>query len=119
MKEFINYPIYISIAATLIAVQSCYVDFDDHRFGCESGHGQIVTESRSLTAFSGVTNTIGADITIRQHPNREFTISAPHNILRNVTTSVVDGELIIDYRGCYRNADIDIYIANPEISSVP
>ena len=109
---------YLAITAMLITAQSCYIDFDDDGFGCESGNGSLVTESRNVFSFNSITNIIGADVVIRQQIDREFRITAPDNLINDITTRVVDGNLIIDYHGCFRNADIDIYIANPEVDGV-
>ena len=106
------------IVCTIFAAQSCYVNFDDDGFGCESGHGSMVTEDRALPAYNRITNAIGADISLRQGLDKEFSIIGPANILDNVTTRIIDGELVIDYNGCFRNADIDIFITNPEIAAV-
>ena len=109
---------YILITSIFTSIQSCFVNFDDHGVGCENGRGPIVTESRTLPEYSSITNAIGANITLRQDVDQEFRISAPENILDNVTTQVMDGELIIDYRGCFSNASIDIFMVNPEIAGV-
>ena len=102
----------------IFSIQSCYIDLDDDGFGCESGSGRIVTESRGLPDYYSITNTISANVIIRQDLDREFRISAPENLIDDITTRVIDGELIIDFRGCYRNAQIDIFIVNPEIEGV-
>jgi hypothetical protein len=109
---------YILFTSIFVSVQSCYVNFDDDGMGCENGHGPIVTESRTLPEYSRITNAIGANITLRQDIDQEFRISSQKNILNGITTRVIDGELVIDYNGCFSNASIDIFIANPEIAAV-
>ena len=109
---------HLLIVCTLFAAQSCHVNFDDDGFGCESGHGPTITESRTLPDYNRITNAIGANINLRQDSDKEFSITAPANILDHVNTSIIDGELVIDYSGCFRNANIDIFITNPEIAAV-
>ena len=106
------------LVGLLTGIQACYVDLNNGGIGCENGRGPLVTESRVIPAFHSVINGIGADVTIRQDLDESFRITAQENILNNLTTRVIDGELIIDYRGCFRNANIDIFISNPEIEAV-
>ena len=110
--------LYLIIAGLLLGTQACYVDLNNGGIGCENGRGPLLTESRSLPAYHSVINAIGADVVIKQDLDEEFRITAQENILNHITTRVIDGELVIDYRGCFRNANIDIYISNPEINAV-
>ena len=109
---------YILFAMVILLSQACYIDLDDDGFGCERGKGSIVTESRALPDYYRITNAIGADMVIRQDQRKEFRVTGPENLLDDITTSVIDGELVIDYRGCYRDASIEIFLANPEIEAV-
>ena len=109
---------YTFYCCLLISFQSCYIDLDDDGSGCESGRGRTVTESRFLPDYFSITNTISANVVIRQDLNTEFRITAPENLVDDIITRVIDGELIIDFRGCYRNAQIDIFISNPIIEGV-
>ncbi len=116
MNQNLIYKLLVLSLVTLLP--SCYIDLGDDGIGCESGRGDRLTEQRSLPQFNRITNAIGADIVLRQGQGREFQVTAPQNLLNNVTTQVVNGELIIDFRGCYKNADIDIFIATPQIEGV-
>ncbi len=109
---------YTFITLVAFTIQSCYIDLDDDGIGCERGVGNRVTEDRVLPDFNRVTNTIGANIILRQDQLQEFRVTTHENLLDDITTRVVNGELIIDYRGCYRDSNIDIYIATPEIEAV-
>ncbi|NIT55744.1 MAG: hypothetical protein GWN00_05750, partial [Aliifodinibius sp.] len=113
-----TYIFTILVAGVLIIAQSCYLDLDHGGLGCQNGSGPLVTESRGLPPYRSITNAIGADVIIRQDNDQQFRITAQQNILNDITTRVVDGALIIDYQGCFRNADIEVFVANPEIAGV-
>ncbi|GJM29607.1 MAG: DUF2807 domain-containing protein [Cyclobacteriaceae bacterium] len=102
----------------VIVSQACYIDLDHDRFGCKNADGPRTTETFDLPPFDRITNSIGANIVIRQDNQRELTITTQRSVLDNITTRIVDGELIIDNRYCFRNSDIDIFISNPEIAAV-
>jgi hypothetical protein len=109
---------YLLFTFLLFSFQSCYIDLDDDGIGCQQGIGNKVTEERILPDFVRVTNAIGANIILRQDQQREFRVTTHSNLLDDITTRVVNGELIIDYQGCYRGSDIDIFIATPQIEAV-
>jgi hypothetical protein len=106
------------VAGASTIAQSCYVDLDHGGLGCKNGSGPLVTETRGLPKYHSITNAIGAAVIIRQDNDQQFRITGQQNILNDITTSIVDGELIIDYQGCFRNADIEVFVANPEITGV-
>jgi hypothetical protein len=111
--------IYKTLVIFLIVItQSCYVNLEDDGFNCDRARGPVVTEQRNLPDFNRVTNAIGADIVLRQDQDQEFLITTSESLLDDITTRVINGELIIDYRGCYRDANIEIYIATPEVEAV-
>lgn len=118
MDRSINLLKYTLICLTAFSFTSCYVNLDDDGFNCDRAHGSVVTEQRNLPAFNRVTNAIGADIVLRQEPDQEVLITTRESLLNDITTSVINGELIIDYRGCYRDANIEIFIATPEVEAV-
>lgn len=109
----------MALVAVMLSAQSCYIHFeDDDGFGCIQPRGPVITESYNLPPFHGITNAIGADITLRQGNNREFEITAAESILDQITLSIVDGELIIDNLYCINNANIDIFVTITDIEAV-
>lgn len=110
-------PINLAILGLLL-FQGCYIDLDNGGIGCINAHGSKVTETRIPAPYHSITNAIGANLVIRQHPDQEVEITAQESILNDITTQVIDGELIIDSRRCFKNAEIDIYIKAPELRAI-
>ncbi len=115
-KKFTN--INLAIACALLVLQGCYIDLDDDGFGCKNAHGRTITESRTPAAFHSITNSIGADLVIRQDAAYQVEITTQESVMDDITLRVWNGELIIESNRCFRNADIDIFITSPEISAV-
>lgn len=101
-----------------MGLSSCYFNFEDDDFGCVRGRGNQVSEVRSLTDFTSVTNTTSANVVIVQGSTYDVEVRAQDNILNEVTTQVRGSELIINTRGCVNNADIDVFITMPQINGL-
>ena len=118
MNQPTNHLKYIFASLIAVLLQACYVDLDNDGYPCEPGRGSRITEYRALPEFYQVTNAIGANIILRQDADQEFRITAHENLIDDITTKVVNGALIIDHRGCYKDSNIEIYIATPQIEAV-
>jgi len=119
MNTLLTYTKNLAIGLLVLAVQACYIDFDDDDgFGCIRARGPVVTANYTLPAFDGVTNAIGADITLREDNTQTIEITAAENILDEIRLSVINGHLTIDNYDCISSANIDIFISIPEVVSV-
>jgi hypothetical protein len=109
----------LAIGLLILAAQACYIDLDDDDgFGCIRARGPQVTETYSLPAFDGITNAIGADITLRQSSIQTVEITAAGNILDEIRLSVINGHLTIETYDCISSSNVDIFISIPDIVSV-
>ena len=84
---------------------------------CLRGTGALTTESRDLGNFTGIQNTIPANVFITQGPLEEVSIEAPSNVLDVIRTSVDNNTLNIRIDQCIENLErVNIYVTIPEIS---
>jgi hypothetical protein len=91
-----TFALFRSLAAAVIltvSLSSCFINTS----GLDNivGNGNITTEKRTITAFSGISNTLGADIeiTCKQTPGLEITTD--DNLLQYIRTEVRSGVLTI------------------------
>lgn len=83
------------------------------------GEGPVVTEERSLAPFSGVQNSLSAEVHLSQGPQEDIRIEAQENILANMITKVRNGRLEIGFDQNVRRHDgIKIWITIPEIKEI-
>lgn len=97
-------------------------DFPDPYFppnNCLDGQGSIVSETRMLADFHSVSSTIFADILVTQGPKEDVILEAQQNILRELKTSVVNGELRLTLNRCVDiSRAVKVNITIPEIKSL-
>ena len=80
------------------------------------GEGQLQTETRNITDFSGVLVTIGGRINYKIDPLYKVEITAQPNILDVIETSKTNGHLVIKIRNGVRikeNEEITVNISAP------
>ncbi len=87
---------------------------------CEkiAGEGPVVTSTYNLYNFNGICNGIDASVYYTQGSVYKVEISAQQNILDQIETPIIDGELRIGYRRydiIWRHAPIKIYITAPSV----
>lgn len=105
-----------SILITL-GLSGCYFDFDDDDF-CERGTGSLVTDTRSMPAFSGISNSTDASIHIRKGEFFEVSVRSDQNIIDDILTTVEGEQLHIDTRKCLRDHNTSITITTPHLKSI-
>jgi hypothetical protein len=74
--------------------------FDDSHFHFGSGRpgsGHVVTTTREVSDFHGITVEYPAEIVIKQGPSESLKIEAEDNVVEDLRTDVRDGILIIDH----------------------
>ena len=86
---------------------------------CLRGQGTIVSETRTLSNFHSINNTIFADILLTQGPQEDVMIEAQQNILEEVKTEVINGELRITHNRCLDIVDpVILHVTIPEIENL-
>ncbi len=114
----INKLIYAVFAITLIACSSDDSDSNPLFVGddCLRGIGPVTTELRDLGNFTGVQNSIPANVQITQGPVEDVRIDAPANILEEIITTVDNNTLNIRINECIEDLDnVNIFVTIPEI----
>ena len=116
------------VSAIVLLTMSCTSDVkinypynfpDNSSNNCLRGQGTIVSETRVLDTFHSVVNTIFSDILITQGPQKDVMIEAQPNILREIKTEVVNGELRIRLNRCVNITQaVKVHITIPEIRSL-
>ena len=84
---------------------------------CLAGQGAVVTETRSITNdFHSINSFLFADILVTQGPKEAIRIEGQKNIIDQINTVVINGELRLTLDRCVNIADaIRIHITIPEI----
>ncbi len=94
-------------------------NFPDGDNNCLPGLGSIVTEEREVSNFHSVFSSIPADIFITQGPQEAIAIEAQPNILGEIRTTVINGELRISLNRCINTTQaVKVYITIPEIQDL-
>jgi hypothetical protein len=110
-----TYPIYSFLVIAIVAMltYSC--------IPCTEGSGNVITEQRLVTEFSGVENTTSFNVDILYDSAYSVEVAADDNILQLISTSVRGGRLIIDtdYDMCISSGStVNIEIHMPIIESI-
>jgi hypothetical protein len=87
---------------------------------CLRGKGEVILQNVQLPAFSGIDNTINADIYIKRDPVQSVAISAQQNIIDHIKLDVNSGkwEIKFDKNNISHFEPIKIYISIPHLSSL-
>ncbi|UII32454.1 DUF2807 domain-containing protein [Fulvivirga ulvae] len=100
-----------------LGMSGCYVDFNDDGF-CERGRGSIRTTTRDLPSFTGISNSMNADIYIRKGNNFEVSVQSNHNIVNDILTDVSGEQLYIETRKCLKDHNTTITVTTPSLRSI-
>lgn len=91
-------------------------------FSCryKSGSGHVVTEKRNVPTFKGVNVGGDFDVELRQGSPAKVVVEADDNIIEDIETNVVSGQLRIRYdRDIHLNdVHMKVFITAPEINSL-
>ncbi len=118
-----NSRLFLMFAALLTLSCSLDVnnDFPDNFSpnSCLDGQGSIVSETRTLADFHSISSTIFADIHLTQGPKEDVIIEAQQNILGELKTTVVQGELRLTLNRCVDIIQpVKVLITIPEINNL-
>jgi hypothetical protein len=103
------------LPAAILMLSSCGGD----KWPCVNGHGDSVTETRSLNGFTGVSNEMEATVYITQGAEFEVRIEGQQNVLDDITTKVSGSELEIYSEHCINDAlPVIVYVTMPTITSL-
>lgn len=97
------------------------LDFPDNfpDNNCLAGQGSIVSETRDLESFHSIDNAIFADILLFQGTQEDVIIEAQQNILNELKTEVVSGELRIRLNRCVDITQaVKLHITIPEVKKI-
>jgi hypothetical protein len=107
--------ISVALLATPLLFTSCMKEFA----GIIDGRGEIVESRLYAAPFSGIANTISADIYLSQGDEQHILVRAQENIIDNIRLEVVSGTWIVSYRHPVRFAKpVRIYVTVPKLKSV-
>lgn len=89
----------------------------DNRFACFTSSGEEITQARVLSVFKNIRLVGKVTVTIRQGNEQAVEVIGGQNIIKNIKTKVVNGELLIDdenscnfVRGYNREIKVNITI---------
>ena len=109
----------------ILLTLSCNIDvnndFPDNFIpnNCLDGQGSVVSETRTLADFHSINSAIFADIHLTQGPKEDVVIEAQQNILGELKTTVVDGELRLTLNRCVDIIQpVKVLITIPEINNL-
>lgn len=106
--------IWIALGAFAILLSSCEPN-------CADGNGVIITQTRDVSAFTGVES--NGDFEVNIYPGEEsgVQVEAAENLMNLIITRVSDGELIIETRrgNCIRSSEnIRVTVTVPDLNHV-
>ncbi len=85
----------------------------------KTGSGNIVTEVRETSSFTGISVSGGFEVELRQSGNEEVVVEADDNIIKYVNTKVRKGELVINLDDLnVHDAHLKVLISAPSINSI-
>jgi Putative auto-transporter adhesin, head GIN domain len=104
----------IALVASAIMLSSCNPD-------CYDGNGRVTTQTRNVSAFTGVVSNGDFDVNI--YPGEEYgvIVEADENLMGLIITRVSGGELIIETRhgDCLRSSEnIRITVSLPDLNHI-
>lgn len=106
---------FILFAMVPVFLGSCGGD----KWPCINGSGPIVTETRAEAGFTAVSSEIEATVYITQGAEFEVKLVAQQNVIDNIETNVIGGELEIKSDHCINNSEpVEVYITMPSVTSL-
>lgn len=89
----------------------------DVNLGVDRGSGNVITQTRDVSGFDRVSLSGIGDVELVQGDREELRIEAEDNIIEQITTEVVDGELRIgfDRKTIIPTKDITFYLTMREV----
>jgi hypothetical protein len=103
---------YISIIAIIFLATACN--------NGKRGSGNIITETRNVSAFSKVNVATSIDVDVQQGPQASVIVEADDNLMKYIETRVVGGELKIRLENIsiWNDATIKVHIIAPQFDAL-
>jgi hypothetical protein len=106
--------ICIALVVSAFLLSSCDPD-------CLDGNGRVTTQTRTVSAFTGVVS--NGDFEVNIYPGEEYgvTVNADENLMNLIITRVSGGELIIETRhgNCIRSSEnVRITVTLPDLNHI-
>jgi hypothetical protein len=104
----------IVIISIITVISSCGKD-------STRGEGSIISQQRSLIAFTGVQGNADIKIHIAHGTTASTEVKGYRNLVAITETYVENGKLIVKYKDGYnnvRNSNLELYIVIPELNSI-
>ena len=110
----------ILIIPILLVMSSCIDHHHHHETeDCIRGVGEIVTETRTLTEFDGISAGVVGNVFLLEGTNHEIRIESNANIIPAINTQVSNNMLLIDLDECIKHTDrLDFYVTTPSIRTL-
>ncbi len=109
MKKILVFGIIISTAL----ITGCY-----YHGPCLKGNGNLLSEVRDISGFTGVSNTASFEVYVNQSDEFRVEVITDENLLPMIETYVAGRTLIIRTKdnACYRsNSPVTVYVTLPEL----
>jgi ribosomal protein S8E len=100
---------YILFIAIVMLATSCYRG--------KRGSGNIITETRNVSAFTKVNVSTSINVDVQQGPLTEVIVEADDNLIKYIETTVVGNELKIRLKNIsiWNHATIKVHITAPQL----
>ncbi|MEO1436891.1 MAG: head GIN domain-containing protein, partial [Bacteroidota bacterium] len=115
MRSTILYPICLF---GLLLINACGGEADI--LPCVDGEGPVVSQNFNVSAFSGLTLAISANVTITQGDEQSVSIMGQQNILDALALSVSNSNCTIEFNGpgCFNYNELTIEITVPDMNQL-
>jgi hypothetical protein len=105
------------IAATglMFTLASC----GREKWPCVDGTGPVISETRSVSGFTGISNEMEAIVYVSQGPEYSVRIDAQSNLMNEIRTALAGSTLEIYSEHCIDGGEpVIVYVTMPNISSI-
>lgn len=110
-----NYLIRPLLAATI----TCSFISCGEKWPCVNGSGDSVSEERTVSGFTGVSNELEGNVYILQASEFSVRIEAQQNVIDQIKTTISGDDLEISSERCINNSlPVNIYISMPLVNSL-
>ncbi|PSR12572.1 MAG: hypothetical protein DA408_09845 [Bacteroidetes bacterium] len=111
--------LFALVLTSSLLLTGCFIDADDHPFGCWNATGPITTATLAMPAFDGIVLAMNARVEITQGDEQVVVVEGKSDILNELDLDVHNGIWTIRTQDCVRNVDnLTFFITMPEVHSI-